>query len=126
MRWPEEIQFERESGCLIVRFIGRGLVELKEATIKAVSDELKARPAKAVLADLRKVAGPFTFMDRYQMGELTGSLLAGVPIAVLAAEQQLDRQRIGRLVATNRGATLEIFTDPVAAWDWFRRAAGKG
>ena len=80
------LQFEYASGCLIVRVSGRGMIEHKEASIQAIAGAVNAQSVKAALVDLRGLVPPFTFMDRYQIGELTGRYLSETPIAALALE----------------------------------------
>lgn len=122
MNAPPDLVFEDFSGCLIVRISGRTLVDDKEATIRAIAKTVKARDPKAVLADMRNVPGPITFMDRYKIGELAGKHLIGFHLAVLAREEQTDQKRIGQLVAQNRGARLEaIFCDEALALAWLKQ-----
>lgn len=121
---PTDLQFDYESGCLIVRASGPYFLEQKEAAIKAIAAAIKAQPVKAVLVDLRAVPGHPTFMDRYQLGELAGRYLTHGPIAVLAHEKQTDPQRIGKIVANNRGAKVEIVTDLVEAEKWLKKYIG--
>ena len=118
MSKPSDLHFEFACGCLIVRARGRGLVVRKEASAKAIADASKSHPVKAVLVDMRHIPGPYTFLDRYQLGEVTARYLAHLPVGALVLEKQLDPGRIGQVVATNRGAKLEVFTDPAAAERW--------
>lgn len=97
------------------------MIDQKEASIKEIAEALNAQPVNAALVDMREVEGPYTFMDRYQLGELAGRYLAKIPLAVLALEIQTDKQRIGQLVAVNRGAKMEVFTDPDAAMAWLKK-----
>lgn len=121
MNNPHGVQSEYVSGCLIVRITGRDFITQKEATFKAVANAVSEQPIKALLVDLRGVVGSYSFMDRYQIGELTARHLADVPIAALCLEVQLDRQRIAQLVAVNRGADVEVFIDETAAYAWLKK-----
>jgi len=121
MSTPPGLQFEYASGCLIVRATGREMIEHKEASIKAIANAIDAQSVKAVLVDMRGLLPPYSFMDRYQLGELTGKYLSGIPIAALALEEQTDKQRIGQLVAINRGARVEVFIDEAAAYAWLKK-----
>lgn len=121
MNSPHGVQSEHASGCLIVRITGRDFITQKEATFKAVAAAARERPIKAMLVDLRGVEGDYSFMDRYQIGELTARHLAGIPIAALCREDQVDRQRIAKLVAVNRGADVEVFLDEPAAFGWLKK-----
>lgn len=82
---------------------------------------VRKQPIKALLVDLRGVEGSYSFMDRYQIGEMTARHLADVPIGALCLEVQLDRQRIAKLVAVNRGADVEVFIDETAAYAWLKK-----
>ena len=122
MSAPHGLQFERASGCLIVRMSGKGTItQKKEATFKAIADAICQQPIKALLVDMRGADGPYTFMDRYQLGELAARHLSDVPIGALLLESQTDPKRIGQLVAVNRGAKVEIFIDETAAFAWLNK-----
>ncbi len=117
----DDISFEPEAECLVIRVHTRCILTDKTAAFMAIAAELAARPIKAALIDLREVPGPFTFMDRYQVGEAAGRYLAGTPIAAVLTEEQVDPERIGRLVARNRGANIEVFTELGAAQAWVQK-----
>ena len=121
MGQSDDLKFEYRHGCLIVRASGSYPIEHKEAAVRAIGEAMLARPIKAAIIDGRKVDGPFSFMDRYQLGELAGLHLKHAPVAVLARAEQTDKQLIGKLVATNRGAKLEVFTVVADAEAWLRR-----
>ena len=122
MSAPHGLQFERASGCLIVRMIGKGIItQKKEATFKALAEAVGQQPIKALLVDMRGADGPYTFMDRYKIGELTARHLSDIPIGALLSQAQVDPKRIGQLVAVNRGAQVEIFIDETAAFAWLKK-----
>ncbi len=116
-------QFEQANDCLIIRVHSREIIEKKAATFAALAAAIKARSPKATLVDLRAVPGPISFMDRYQVGEQTGRFLSGLTVAALMTEEQTDKDRIGQKVAMNRGARVEVFTDPAAAETWLKKYA---
>ena len=116
-------QFEEKHGCLLIRVHGRDILEKKAATFQALAAAIKTRSPKATLVDLHAVPGRITFMDRYQIGELTGRHFSGVVLAALMTEAQADKERIGQKVARNRGAIVEVFTDPAAAEAWLEKHA---
>jgi len=116
-----DILFEHESDCLIVRALSRFFLMQKEEAIQAIAAALKARPVKAALIDLRGIPGAVTFTDRFQLGELAGHYLVGTPIAVVVHEEQADPERIGKLVARNRGANVEVFTELAEAQAWLKK-----
>jgi hypothetical protein len=114
------LDFGDEHACLTVRARGPYFIVQKRAAIKAIANAIEVRKVKAALVDVRGVTGPITFMDRYQLGELAGEFLRQAPFAVLALEEHLDAERIGWMVARNRGANVEVFTDPAEAGRWLQ------
>jgi len=114
------LEFGDEHGCLTVRANGPYLIVQKRAAIMAIANAIEVRKVKAARVDMRGVTGPITFMDRYQLGELGGEFLRRTPFAVLALEEHLDAERIGWMVARNRGANVEVFTDPAEAKTWLQ------
>lgn len=116
-------QFEQANDCLIIRVRSREIIEHKAATFQALAAAITSRSPRATLVDLRAVPGPITFMDRYQVGEQTGRFLSGLVVAALMNEEQTDKDRIGQKVAMNRGARVEVFTDPADAAAWLKKHA---
>lgn len=115
------LQFQYVDGGLIIRGSGRYLVEHKLEAVQKIVAALNAHHVKAGLVDFRGTEGPFVFMDRYQIGELAARHLTQVPFAALLLEEQIDKQRIGQLVAANRGSHFELFTDESAALGWLKK-----
>jgi hypothetical protein len=116
-----DLEFTQQPGCLVVSLHGRDILEKKSATLRAIAESLKASNLRNALVDARGVPGPITFMDRFQLGTLSGRYLAGTTIAVLARADQADPRKLGQLVARNRGTTVEVFIDPAAAEAWLRQ-----
>lgn len=116
-----DLLFEYDSDCLRVRAISRYIILQKEPAILAIAAAMAAQPVKAVFVDLREVPGPYTFNDRYHLGELAGKHLCGLPIAVVLYEEQADPERIGKVAARNRGANVEVFTDAAEAQAWLQK-----
>lgn len=116
-----ELKFRYESGCLVVIATGSYMIDHKEAALKAIAAAIKARPVRAALADMRGITKPYGFMDRYQLGELAGRYLSAVPVATLNRPDQVDPEHIGQVVAKNRGASAEVFTDEAAAYAWLKK-----
>lgn len=102
--------------------LNRDIMERKEATIETIAELIRSHQAKATLIDLRGVPGDVTFLDRYELGELTGRYLPQISIAALVLERQADHKHIGKIVARNRGAYLEVFTDQASAEAWLDQA----
>ena len=113
--------FKCVSDCLKIRALSRFILTNMEEAFQAMAEAIQSHPCKAALVDVRTVPGPYSFMDYFQMGELAGKYLRMVPIAVLAGPEQVDPDRIGKIVAQNRGANVEIFTNPADAQAWLQK-----
>jgi len=123
MSAPTGLQFEFVSGCLVVRATGSAQFEQRLIFAQAIADALSQHPVVALLLNLRETTGPSNFMERYELGELAARYLPKIPIAVLMREDQTDRELIGRQVARNRGADLEVFLEPAEADAWLKQHA---
>jgi hypothetical protein len=119
------LEFQPKPGCLVVLMRGRDILEKKVATIQAIAEQLKGRGLRAALIDARGVPGAPTFMDRFQLGVTAGRFLCGIAIGVLARVDQADPQKLGQLVARNRGVDVEVFTESAAADAWLQKHAAK-
>ena len=117
------LHFEFASGCLIVRATGNAKFEQRIEFAEAIAAALKKQPVSALLLNLRDAAGPASFMERYELGELAARYLPKIPIAVLMREDQTDKELIGRQVARNRGADLEVLLEPADAEAWLKKHA---
>ena len=116
-----DLLFVQESSCLKVRATTRFILEQKDAAALEIAAVIASGRIKAALLDLREIPGPYTFMDRVQLGEAAGRHLLGTPIAVVLLEAQADPDRIGMVVARNRGANVEVFTDEAEAQAWVEK-----
>lgn len=94
-----------------------------EPTIRLIADLIESGRAKATLIDFRAVPESATLLERYELGKMVARFLAGRRIAVLIRPDQTDPQQIGKVVAVNRGALVEIFTEAEAAEAWLRQRA---
>ncbi len=117
----DPLLFSHEPHCLKIRAVGRAILDGKDEVAQAIAAVIAAQPVRAAILDLREVPGNFSFTDRIQMGEAAGRYLAGTPFAVILREAQVDPDRIGKVVACNRGANVEIFTDEAEARAWVEK-----
>ena len=125
MSSPDGLEFEYVSGRLTVRATSHAEFGQRVAFAQLIGEAMRKQPVTTLLVDLRDTAGPSTFMERYQLGELAAHYLTKIPIAVLMREEQTDKQLIGKLVARNRGVELEVFFDPTAADAWLTKHTSK-
>lgn len=77
----------------------------------------------AALIDIRKISGtPPSMSERYDQAIKIADLQSGftprVRMAVIGKEPMVHPQRFGEIVATNRGASIRVFTERKAALDW--------
>jgi hypothetical protein len=79
-----------------------------------------------ILLNTSGLAGfePPGVFERYAMVTRWVRCAGGVRIAIVARPAFIDHQRIGVLIAQNRGASTEVFTDEPSALAWLdaRRA----
>ena len=115
-----------QDGCLRIRLRNDDILRKMEPTIRLISDLIDAKRPKVTLIDFREIPVPTTFMDKYQLGELAGRYLPGRLVATLVRPDQADRNYIGKMVAINRGALIEVFTDPAAAEVWLQQQTATG
>ncbi|HWA29325.1 MAG TPA: STAS/SEC14 domain-containing protein [Lacunisphaera sp.] len=119
----DSLQVDTSRGGLIIRLHGRGLIERKQQTIQEIMEVMKEHRATTVLIDLREVPPPYVFMDRYKIGELVARHFAGLSIAALVNAAQAGEQKIGTLVAANRGVPVQLFTEAARAERWLNQQA---
>jgi hypothetical protein len=99
-----------------------GTVTLEQA-VDMVVDAIRwarAQQAQDILINIQHLAGfrsMSTFM-RYEFGRRVAEVAGSVRVAMVAAPALIDPQKIGALVAQNRGVTGDIFSSEVAALAW--------
>jgi len=121
MSQPDNFHFESVADCLNIRILTRFVLQQKDDAFQAMADAIRGHAAKAAFVDIRAVPGPYTFMDYIELGEMAARYLAFVPVAVMGGSEQLDPERIGKVVARNRGANLEVFTSEAEAHAWLKK-----
>lgn len=123
MSSPESLEHVFEAGALTIRLRNTDILYKMEPTIARIAELIETRRPGATLIDFRDVPAPSSFIERYQLGELAGRYLANRLIAVLLRLDQADRQQIGKVVALNRGALIEVFTEAAPAEAWLQKHA---
>lgn len=76
-----------------------------------------------LLADVRAIEHPpLSGVDRYELGHgLAEAWDRSILLAMVVRTDQLDPERFGQKVATNRGLFVQPFTDDASARDWLTR-----
>jgi hypothetical protein len=116
---------ERE-GFLEVRVEGLFSPNTIEDFIRSFASLILERKATRVLADALRVTGTPSTLDRYTFGTgLARIVPASVRLAMLARTEMADPQRLGSMVARNRGLAAEIFDDRDEAIQWLMEESGK-
>lgn len=123
MSSPDRLDHVCAGGCLRIHLHNADIFQKMDATVRAIAELIASTKARATLIDFRDVSAPTTFLERYELGEMAGRYLPGRLIAVLLRPDQADRNQIGKTVALNRGALVEVFTESAPAEAWLQRYA---
>ena len=114
-----ELQLEQMPGYLAARFIGAGEPGAVAARFESIAEHCKRTYNDKLLIDATRYNVKVSVTDRYFFG--TSSQIFAVhriKVAFVGRPEQLDERRFGRLVAENRGVTVEVFTDSQSAKEW--------
>ena len=89
--------------------------------VKAAAAYCRECGARNLLLDFSRAQGDLSFYDRYKLGEESPALVGfGLRVAVYGRPDQIHPEKIGELVARNRGAAVRVFADPAKAEAWIR------
>jgi hypothetical protein len=114
-----ELQLEQMPGYLAARFIGAGEPDEVSARFESIAEHCKRTYNDKLLIDATRYNVKISDIDRFFVG--TSSQIFAVhriKVAFVCRPEQLDEGRFGRLVAENRGVTVEAFTDFQSAKEW--------
>lgn len=89
--------------------------------IGQITAKAKELNAAGVLLDIRSMNGTITYVDRYRAGYAAANTLMVIPAAVVGSEPLIDPNRLGEIVARNRGVNVKVFTDYAEAEQWLIR-----
>ena len=114
-----ELQMEQMHGYLVAKFIGSGAPGEASAQFESIAkDCVRTKNNKLLIDGTRYDVNPSPF-DRFLMGErLQVFARHRIKVAFFSRPDQLDRQKLGVLVAQNRGVNVDRFTDLQAAEEW--------
>jgi len=114
-----QLQMEQMSGYLAARFIGAGELEDVWRQFESIAEHCKRTKNTKVLIDFTRAKGKASTVDRFMLGESARIFAVhGIKVAGVDTPERIDPQWFGRLVARNRGVTVEAFTDFQAAEEW--------
>jgi len=114
-----ELTYDLKPDHLIARFGGQGQAEEIPLQFQAIVEQCNQAGLRRALIDISAVQVKLTFMDRVRMAE-NGVIFArsGIRLAFVGLPEQAHPERIGELMAQNRGVDVKIFTDIQVAEDW--------
>ena len=115
-----EVRFQQTPDGLVVWARGTMNVPWFLALAAQIAQAVRDAPTKSVLMDIREVVGSLSDMDRYDIGVGGASLGIRVPFAIVGMEPLIEPERLGEIVARNRGMNVRAFTDYEAAHTWLR------
>jgi len=110
------IDDQTEPGYLACTITGKWVTNELKAFIDTISIELKKRGCSLLFADLSQVSGPPPEMDRFNVGKYVASVSGNVKIAVVY--HKVFKDKFFEDTAVNRGATVKVFPDKLAALQW--------
>jgi hypothetical protein len=114
-----QLQMEQMPGYLAARFIGAGEPEDVWRQFELIAEHCKRTKNNKVLIDFTRAKAKVSTVDRYMAGESARTFAVHViKVAMVDTPERIDPERFGRLVARNRGVTVETFTDFQAAEEW--------
>lgn len=113
-----ETTFELRSGLLFVTSSGIFHINWFIELIAQITVKAKEMNAAGVLLDVRSMTGTVTYVDRYRAGYTAANTLMVIPAAVVGSEPLIDPNRLGEMVARNRGVNVKVFTEYAEAEQW--------
>ncbi|MDX1564159.1 MAG: hypothetical protein R3236_02080 [Phycisphaeraceae bacterium] len=116
---PLQMQMRTVGDRLEVAITGEGAIEPLLEQVDSILLRCETEGLKRVLIDFREAQFPYGTIERYQVGSQGGRFAAAsVRVATVHRPDQVDPDRFGLTVARNRGAAVQMFTDPDRAAAW--------
>jgi hypothetical protein len=104
---------------LAARYIGAGDVVEVSKQFESIAKHCNRTKNTKLLIDTTGFDVKPSVTDRFYMGEeLEIFVLHAIKVAFVSRPEQLDPERFGKLVAWNRYAIFEVFTDFQSAEEW--------
>jgi hypothetical protein len=114
-----QLQMEQMPGYLAARFIGPGAPGEASERFESIAEHCERTKNDKLLIDTTGYNVKASAIDRFQLGErLQVFARHRIKVAFVCRPEQIDPQKFGMLVARNRGATVETFTDFQDAEEW--------
>jgi len=114
-----QLQMDQIAGYLAARFIGYGEPGEASERFESIAEQCKRTNNDKLLIDTTGYDAKVSTSDRFLLGErLLVFARHRIKVAFVSRPEQVDPQKFGMLVARNRGATVETFTDFQSAEGW--------
>ena len=118
-RMSVQLQMEQMSGYLAARFIGAGVPGEASEQFESIAEHCKRAKSDKLLIDITGYDVKASVLDRFLFGErLLAFARHRIKVAFFSKAEQLDPRKFGAIVAQNRGASVDVFTDFQAAEEW--------
>jgi len=118
-RMSLQLQMEQMPGYLVARFIGEGAAGEASEQFELIAEQCRCAKNDKLLIDTTGYDVKASTVDRFLLG-VRSQIFAcyRIKVAFVCRPEQIDARKFGRLVAQNRGVTVEVFTDFHAAEVW--------
>jgi len=114
-----QLQMEQMPGYLAARFVGVAAPDEASAQFESIAEQCRRTNKDKLLIDTTRYDAKVSTSDRFLLGErLQVFARHRIKVAFVSRPEQIDPQKFGVLVARNRGATVETFTDFQSAEEW--------
>ena len=114
-----QLQIVQMPGYLAARFIGVGVPGEASSQFALIAEHCRRTKNDKLLIDTTECDVKVSLMDRFLVGErLLVFARHRIKVAFFSRPEQLDPGKFGALVAQNRGASVDAFTDFQAAEEW--------
>jgi hypothetical protein len=114
-----QLQMIQMHGYLAARFIGVGVPGEVSQQFESIAEHCKRTKNDKLLIDTTGYDVKVSFIDRFLFGErLLVFAHDRIKVAFFSRPEQIDPRKFGALVAQNRGASVDAFTDFQAAEEW--------
>jgi hypothetical protein len=114
-----QLQMVQMPGYLAARLIGVGVPGEVSQQFESIAEHCERTKNDKLLIDTTGYDVKVSFMDRFLFGEkLLVFARHRIKVAFFSRPEQLDPRKFGALVAQNRGASADAFTDFQAAEEW--------
>jgi len=112
-------QMEQMPGYLAARFTGTGAPGEASERFESIAEDCKRTNNDKLLIDTTGYDVAVPMINRFILGErLVVFARYRIKVAFVSRPEQLDPQKFAVLVAQNRGARVDAFTDFQAAEEW--------